>query len=226
MTSRAYQRVDRDGFVLDGIPYEGFADCPELPLVIRRQIARWAVRRGEASAAQRELAAVGPVAGPRSELLEVAQADDRLMASPVFSRAFSLLSDDEQLRVLRPEAFLDKQVAWPLVPSAVESLFPTLTANRIRDWDNQGLVPSDRWGRGHYRGYFRGKLVVALLIARLIDAGWSIERLKRELRNEPESEREAMASVKALVAAGAGRVVSGTPGGLQRDRRELAGTTA
>lgn len=200
MKSRAYQCVGGDGFVFNGIPYEGFADHSEFPLIIRRQIARWAVRRGEASTAQQELAAVDPVAGPRSRLLEVAQADDRLMASPTFRRAFSLLSEDEQIRVLRPEAFLDKQVAWPLVPSAVESLFPTLTANRIRDWDNQGLVPSDRWRKGHYRGYFRGQLVTALLVARLIDAGWSIERLKRELRNESEGGLVAMASVKALVA--------------------------
>lgn len=203
MRNRDYQRVDTDEFILDGIPHEGFADCPELPPDIRQQVARWAVRRSEASATQLELSAVGTVAGPRSELLEIAQAEDRLIASLAFCRAFLLLSDDEQLRVLRPEAFLDKRVAWPLVPSAVESLFPTLTANRIRDWDNQGLVPTYRWGRGRYRGYFRGQLVIALLVARLIDAGWSIERIKRELRNEPESERETMASLKALVAAGA-----------------------
>ncbi len=200
MKSRAYQRVDGDGFVFNGVPYEGFADHPAFPLIIRRQIARWAIRRGEASMAQQELVAVDPAASSRSKLLEVAQADDRLMVSPVFSRAFSLLTEDEQLRVLRPEAFLDKRVVWPLVPSAVESLFPTLTANRIRDLDNQELVSSDRWGRRHYRGYFRGQLVVALLVARLIDAGWSIERLKRELRNESESGLVATALVKALVA--------------------------
>jgi DNA-binding transcriptional MerR regulator len=200
MEDRAYQKVDGTGFTFDGVSYKGFSDDSRLPLGVRQQIARWAVAHRVANAEQKRLASDRPVPRQRSELLQIAESEDRLLDSAAFANALEQLTDDEQIRVLRPEAFLNSRKAWPLAPGAVEALFPNLTSNQLRDWDNHGLVPAYRLGPGRYRGYFRGQLVLALLIRKIIDAGWSVSRIQRELGNSPEPARETMESIKIFVA--------------------------
>lgn len=60
---RVYQKGDGKGFVWGEKYYEGFPDIVELPLELRKQVARWAVARSMATDEQHRLAAI-PLVGP------------------------------------------------------------------------------------------------------------------------------------------------------------------
>lgn len=196
MDNRAHQQVDGTGFSFDGVRYQGFPDLPTDPKVVREQVARWAVAYGVAKGPQLKLARAARGAPPRSELLETAQIEDAFLDLPVFECLLQQLNEDEHLRLLRPEGFLGKLCAWPMTPGVVESLFPELTANKLRDWDNRGLIQAYRWGTGRYRGYFRTQIVVALLVSKLLAAGWTIDLLTQELAFAPNSERETIDALR------------------------------
>jgi hypothetical protein len=135
----------------------------------------------------------------RHEMSEVAEREDDFLDSVAFARIIERLSEEERIRILRPEAILDRKLVWPLRPVDVEALFPHISSKQLRDWDVEGLVPAYRWGPGKYRGYFRSQLVLALLVERMLSAGWGIEHLKQAIGLVPEPQREAVEDLQAVV---------------------------
>ncbi len=196
--NRAYQHIDGTGFFFDGVRYQGFPDPPKASGGVRQQIARRAVAHGVASRTQHKLAQGTRQTPPRSELLEIAQIEDAFLDLPVFEHLLHRLTEDERLRVLRPQGFLGRLRAWPMTPGMTESLFPELTANKLRDWDNRGLIQAYCWETGRHEGYFRSQLVVGLLVSKLLASGWSIELLTQELALTSNPGRDALNELRTF----------------------------
>ncbi len=186
VTTRARQRLDAPGFVFEGGTYDGFADRPQLPSEVRAQIARWAARDGSATAKQRALAGKRPVPdrGP-DELLQLLERESRLLEDDRFSLALSHLSQRERARLLRPQAVLRKDLVWPLSVREAAVVLSNVSENQLRDWDNAGVCRAARWGRGHYRGYFRSQLLLATLVSKLLQHGHRLDRIREELGIRP-----------------------------------------
>jgi DNA-binding transcriptional MerR regulator len=197
----AIQLADRSGFWYGGQRYAGFHDRPELPLAVRQQIARWATSLGAASSQQRELAAMEPEPATRSELLSHLDAEDDLLSSPVFRRSMAALSADDQSRVLQPHMTLGKTFVWPLRAGEAARVIGTVSEKQLRDWDRLGLVRPVRWGAGKYRGYFRSQLLAALLVARALAAGWTVQRVREEIGMSAAPERAAVDALQELISA-------------------------
>lgn len=196
---RAYQNVEGTGFVFNRRRFEGFADHVQMPIQVRVQVARWAVARQVATAWQQWLAELPLEEPARSELQEVAEKEDGFLESEVFRAVLGGMDVLTQGRVLRPEAHLGRSVVWPLSVADVERLFPQISAKQLRDWDTQKLVVAYGWGKGGYRGYFRSQLVTALLVERLLRAGWSVQRIKEEVGLAPKAMEEVAEDLKAVM---------------------------
>src|SRR5437016_14681905 len=110
----AYQLPDRPGFRFRGVSYEGFKDRPELPLPVRRQIARWAIQRQSPSFHQWVLAEEPETEKVKDDSLYAELEKQReLLGDKGFQFALDLLSDEERSRVRRPHNILQRDVAWP-----------------------------------------------------------------------------------------------------------------
>jgi len=127
----------------------------------------------------------------------------RLFLTRAGYSTFECITGDDARQKLSTEpwdvAILDRKLVWPLRPVDVEALFPHISSKQLRDWDVEGLVPAYRWGPGKYRGYFRSQLVLALLVERMLSAGWGIEHLKQAIGLVPEPQREAVEDLQAVV---------------------------
>jgi DNA-binding transcriptional MerR regulator len=178
----AYQRSDAPGFVHAGVRYDGYADRPELPGGVRRQVARWARATGTATEPQLILAELPEREPARDAVADSLAFDDEFLSSAAFGAIMTHLSEDDQRRILRPQAVLDRELVWPLRPQeAAAVLGADISDHKLRDWESDGLIRPVRVGDGNYRGYFRIHLLQALLISRALAQGWTKQRLKEAL---------------------------------------------
>ena len=122
----------------------------------------------------------------RADMHEESEHEDQLLHTTAFGDILDHIQRDYRQRVLRPAAFLHTTI-FPLRPSDVHTLFPTISTKQLRDWDSQGLVKAYRWGQGRYRGYFRSQLVAILLVDELLRSGWGMSYVQAILGLAPES---------------------------------------
>jgi DNA-binding transcriptional MerR regulator len=197
--AHVYQKADGAGFTFEGRTYEGFKDHVHLPVPVRAQVARWAVARKVANGWQQWLAELPLAPTSTEEDSELARWEEGFLDSEAFKRILAGMDVPTQMKVLRPEGFLGRRVAWPLRVSEVARLFPQISAKQLRDWDWQGLVRACGRGKGNYRGYYRSQLVVALLVDKLLRAKWSMQRIKEVVGLEPNEMVEVAQDLKAVL---------------------------
>lgn len=197
---RAYQRADALGFRYRGKEYDGFADDPGFPMAVRQQVARWAVATRAATHEQQVMADLSSVTRDepvRDELLDVLDREEQLLDRPSFAASLEALTEDDRARLLRPHAFLERDFAWPL-PIKDAALLVGVSDKQLRDWDNEGVCPAERWGAGRYRGYFRSQLLIAMLIRTSLAEGYSLEQIRTDLglRERPAAAEDLIALIR------------------------------
>jgi DNA-binding transcriptional MerR regulator len=117
-----------------------------------------------------------------------------------FQAILGLLSDDELSRVLRPHNILERDLAWPLTAGDAAKVLGSVSVNQLRDWDKADLIKPVRYGNGDYRGYFRSHLVQAFLVAKSLDAKWSITGIKHWAGIDRVDPRDPAEGFKDLIA--------------------------
>jgi DNA-binding transcriptional MerR regulator len=208
----AFQLTSRPGFVFKGQEFEGFEDRPDLPLVVRAQIARWAVMNGTPSALQQDLAKLPPVEPSRHEVLQLLAEEQAFLGTEDFTVALSLLTSRQRDRLMRPHAFLTRAFVWPMSIGDASRVLETISEHQLRDWDDQGLVPARRWGEGNYRGYFRRDLMLAWMVDSLLKGGWTVAALRQRLGLDPlPAQVEMLHRVRSFSSQPAENVVASEP---------------
>jgi hypothetical protein len=184
--SSQVQLSGKSGFIFAGITYEGFSHRTFLPAAVRRQVAKWAVERHVADVFSRRLAQLPLEEQVRAGFEDQSDSEDHLVCTPEFGYVLEHLERSVRLRLLRPQDFIE-HATWPLLGAQVHALFPSISQKQLRDWEKRGLVTTQRWGRGRYRGYFRSQLVQILLISELLQSGWGLQAVRDTMGLDPYS---------------------------------------
>jgi len=163
-------RADGEGYTYAGEWIDGFADRPELPLLVRVRLARLSERYApeKLSAAQRDLLASAIVERdvtrqPSAELdgfAANAQELERAFEDGVYGG----LTSEQQAWVANPSTHpaLSDDVRYPLTLDQLH-LLTGASAQQLRRWAEEELLPWHRVAGGHR--FYSAAVVRALLLA-------------------------------------------------------------
>lgn len=163
LRSRIQFDPQRRGYWLDGELTSGFPDNPELSDRERRAIARWAqgFTPDSFTDQQRKLLAEAPPLPVSGRQRESSQ-NNRDLRSRSTIALYDSLTDEERLITREPWHALP-DVDYPLSVGEMAAITGA-TERKIRNWADQGLLPSFREGKD--RCFYSAALIRAFVLQR------------------------------------------------------------
>lgn len=162
---RVLPRADREGYLLDGKPVDGFADRPQLPRAERETIARLAKRFAPEAMSDTQRALLTALEQePRgaSAKLRGFSANEGYVDDLFLRGFFQLLSPQQLELVAHPERKAGS--AYPLTVGQLAKLTGT-TPRQIRHWTDLQILPEQRADGD--RLYYSAAAAYAMVLAPL-----------------------------------------------------------
>lgn len=147
---------DRQGYVLNGDRFTGFADREDLDIAARTQLARFAERYAPVGLSDKQRALLATRAQVGASDLLRALAQDEADIDAAFSEGLYDLLSEQEIENARSQPY-------PLSIGAVAGITGA-SKRQIRHWEQEGLLRS--YPVGGQRRYLRGGVLRAVMLAK------------------------------------------------------------